>query len=34
MSLNAIAKVINSVDLRKVILMGLQGGIDRGERWW
>jgi hypothetical protein len=31
MSLNAIAKVIKSVDLKKVILMGLQEGVDRGE---
>jgi hypothetical protein len=31
MSLNAIAKLINSVDLKKMILMGLQGGIDRGK---
>jgi hypothetical protein len=31
MPLNAIAKVIKSVDLGKVILMGLQGGVDRGE---
>jgi hypothetical protein len=31
MSLNAIAKLINSVDKRKMILRRLQGGIDRGK---
>jgi hypothetical protein len=30
MPLNAIAKVINRVDLRKMILMGMHEGIDRG----
>jgi hypothetical protein len=32
MSLNAIAKLVNDDDLIKMILMGLQGGVDRGER--
>jgi hypothetical protein len=31
MPLNAIAKLVNSNDLRKMILMGLHEGIDRGE---
>jgi hypothetical protein len=31
MSLNAIAKLVKSVDLGKLILMVLQGGIDRGK---
>jgi hypothetical protein len=31
MSLNAIPKLVNSNDLGKMILMGLQEGIDRGE---
>jgi hypothetical protein len=31
MSLNAIAKLVNSIDLRKMILMGLQEGVDRGK---
>jgi hypothetical protein len=31
MLLNAIAKIVNRVDLIKMILMGLQGGVDRGK---
>jgi hypothetical protein len=31
MSLNAIAKLVNRNDLRKMILMGLQEGIDRSK---
>jgi hypothetical protein len=31
MPLNAIAKLVNRVDLRKMILIGLQEGVDRGK---
>jgi hypothetical protein len=31
MPLNAIAKLVNRVDLGKMILMALQEGVDRGK---